>query len=100
MNEAVLLNEMRRIPVISGYNAISPFLEVRRKDTHLPINGLFSLNVETGESQVTRMDAAGQPALDESGRVIVETIFVDLNLFYIAFKAFPKNDHRTKLDLG
>lgn len=87
MNELAVINEIRRNPVLSAHNAIAPHLEVREKGTDKPLTRLYSLNVQTGEAEVVKLDPVGQPATDAQGRNILETVFLDLKLYYLAFKS-------------
>lgn len=86
MNETAIINEIRRLPILTAYNAIAPFLQVRRKVDDKPLERVHSLNISTGEAQIIKLDAAGQIALDKDKQAILETVYLDLKLYYIAFK--------------
>lgn len=83
--EAAICNEVNRVPIITGWSTISPFVELREKGTDKPLPHVFSVNVETGEVLVTVLEN-GIPKTDDDGRVILNTGYLNLQNYYLAFK--------------
>lgn len=86
-HEECVINEIRRIPIITAVSAIGPYLQLRRKDTDEFIKLAYSLNVSTGECLMPMVDPAGQFKRDENEQIIMQTVYLDLKDFYLAFTA-------------
>lgn len=89
--EIQLINEIRNVPILSAYSAISPFLQVRNSETDEPLPNLVQVNVQTGEAIVCDMedDEAGGRRMKvdpKTGKVIQRVVFLDRKKYYIAFK--------------
>lgn len=79
-------NEIDRLPVIMGSNAIAPYLEFRRKDTDEVVPDVFSINLETGLAKFPKRVEAGMFEIDEDRRIVMVDRILDLRLYYFTIK--------------